>query len=230
MSFLRFGIPSLDRIINNVKDDPYGIPIACNQSTSISIIGPDGTGKSVLALHIAAHYLFDQRLSSPPPIVLCVSTDSSYSMAHDRTWKPFSLDNPGHRAVPFDDNPRKEMGSCGINEKIDLVRLRPLGYEKPLVGKNNEWAVAGVTTVAGFLRRESAQQKENLQVGFVDLAANSAGDDWGFVNRVLASLPAPGAGGAVHLLILTRWRASRRWWATLMHTDTIRPDGIVSPN
>jgi len=188
-SVLRFGIPSLDRIINNRSDDPDGIPIVDEQSTSVSIIGPDGVGKSVLGLHLAAHYLFDHRSSFPSPMVLYVSTDLSHSMANKRTWIPFALDIPGKRKVPFDDVRSPSVQLEGCDSKIELFHLRPLGNEN------------SASTVAEFLNRDR-NECEELKVGFVDLAANTAGDDWGFVNRVLASLPAPGQNGPKHLVIL----------------------------
>lgn len=212
MRVLRFGIRSLDQMINNGQDASGGIPIKGNQSTSISIIGPDGVGKSILGLHLASHYLCEQRTCSPPPMVLYVSTDLSHVMANERTWEPFALDFPGARIVPFTDS---EGGSSSLDAtKVELVPLRPLGYDisKGCVdGAKNPGADEhqanvrddddGVRTVSAFLNRDPETCKK-LQVGFVDLAAHTAGDDWGFVNRVLARLPRPGNEDPAHLIIL----------------------------
>src|SRR5690348_5355456 len=61
-SVLQFGIPSLDALFGRPCPTPgvenaydyasYGIRLSDgNQATSLSIIGPDGTGKSVFGLH-----------------------------------------------------------------------------------------------------------------------------------------------------------------------------------
>lgn len=214
MNFLRFGIRSLDQIINNNgHDDPGGISILGNQSTSISIIGPDGTGKSILGLHLASHYLYDQRIFSPPPIVLYVSTDLSHVMAKERTWEPFALDYPGRRTVPFRDSESSDVVS-EPQTKVALVQLRPLGYdiskgcgdnvdvaELEVPVGNARHGDATARTLSAFLNRDPEQCKA-LQAGFVDLAANTAGDDWGFINRVLAHLPPLDQNSPAHLIIL----------------------------
>src|SRR5258708_33339864 len=63
---LRFGIPSFDKLIGTHGEGDYGIRITPNaedkkikDATGICIMGPDGTGKSVFALHLASQYLAD---------------------------------------------------------------------------------------------------------------------------------------------------------------------------
>src|SRR5258708_713253 len=117
--FLRFGIPTLDELIGQFREDKdkgptfFGIDFspddtldsnpaptdvklegAASQvidnrrsdSTSICIIGPDGTGKSVFGMHLASRYLADcisdcKTEKLPVPSVLYVCTDLRYSMA-----------------------------------------------------------------------------------------------------------------------------------------------------
>src|SRR5688572_17458490 len=88
--FLRFGIQSLDRLIGTVKlktgnGVTYGIDVsepeesdgqpsvngtgrpALPITSSICLAGPDGTGKSVLSLHLASSYLTDCLLDCEQP-------------------------------------------------------------------------------------------------------------------------------------------------------------------
>ncbi|MFY9747311.1 MAG: hypothetical protein WAK25_13570, partial [Acidobacteriaceae bacterium] len=212
MTTLRFGIPSLDRLIDNIqldgKDTPDTVakiheeprrvtpPSGTNQddaepqTTSMSIIGPDGTGKSVLGLHLASQYLFDHGAETIAPSVFYVSTDLSYSMAQQRTWFPFALNRPGKRMVPFDENSAERTNPNAFSGEITLQQLQPLGAGSASDGE----------PVARFLS-SIHHQGAPPKVGFVDLAANTAGDDWGFVNRMLALLP-PVETAHPHLVIL----------------------------
>lgn len=183
MSLLRFGIPSLDRLISGT-DGQAGFEIRNGQSASICMLGPDGTGKSVLALHLAAHYLSDvldsgnEARAQLTPKVLYVSTDLNFDMANQRTWIPFALGNVTTRTVPFED-PRSVSK---VRRKSSLTSLKPLGSAQD-------------SSLTAFLAQDCAE------VGFVDLASETVGDDWGFVNRLLSSLPEPN-GQALHLVVL----------------------------
>jgi KaiC/GvpD/RAD55 family RecA-like ATPase len=88
---LKFGIESLDSLIG--RDGDYGIAIPKSPgSTSLCLIGPDGTGKSVFALHLAASYVMNHRAADPAkaPRVLYFSTDLKHEMA-ERMWNDFKL-------------------------------------------------------------------------------------------------------------------------------------------
>jgi hypothetical protein len=97
MGNFRFGVDSIDRLIN-YDDGLYG-SFKANKTGSRGtscepfvgcIVGPDGTGKSVLALHAAATYRADTlylgnaaQLGSSkasPPSVIYLSTDLSQSV------------------------------------------------------------------------------------------------------------------------------------------------------
>ena len=139
-------------------------------TTSVCIIGPTGTGKSIFALHMASTYLSDcmQEQEHPRskielPTVLYISTDLTYKMAH-RAWTNFALDYPLSRCEPF--QPRR----CPDKEDpIRLVKCDP-------------------TSLA-----ENFQivDQENGHVLFLDMAAYTAGDDWGFLHKLLSLLPMP---------------------------------------
>src|SRR5215475_5744892 len=121
-NILRFGIPSLDCLFGGVEDDyaktgeaktgrqwqgillPGGSDQGrSNSSVSICISGPDGTGKSVMALHLASRYLADccnyEPIGQPLPKVLYVSTDLKFKMAK-KMWVNFGLDWPNRRTIP----------------------------------------------------------------------------------------------------------------------------------
>src|SRR5258708_19135974 len=102
LKFLRFGIPTLDELIGQFKvksEDKdhifFGIDFSPDDaldsnpaatgvkldgarrpdSTSICVIGPDGTGKSVFGMHLASRYLADcisdcRKEKLPAPSVL----------------------------------------------------------------------------------------------------------------------------------------------------------------
>lgn len=184
---IRFGIPALDQLISGRESAPGGIPIERGRSSTLSILGPDGTGKSVLGLHLASHYLLDHCKCERLPIVLYVSTDLSYSIARDRTWTPFGLEYPADRTIPFTDD--SETGSKADHPCISLHQLLPLGDVSALSERTE--------VLSGFINR-ARLLRNPFQVGFVDLAANTAGDDWGFINRVLAILPDPHGQPSVH--------------------------------
>jgi KaiC/GvpD/RAD55 family RecA-like ATPase len=100
---LRFGIESLDKLIGT-NGKQSGMNIAHNKgdssTTSMCIIGPDGTGKSVLVLHLAAQYLADCMEGGKLPKVLYISTDLTHNMA-ETIWRNFDLCHPRTRIEPF---------------------------------------------------------------------------------------------------------------------------------
>lgn len=202
---LRFGIPTLDRLLGTptirlaersqdatnqklTKEEPiYGVSLTTpyvpeldswcpteapeegrhtnEDSVTICIIGSDGVGKSVLALHMASQYRHDAHGS---PNVLYASTDLSYGRALT-TWSNFALDFPENRiADPFDYESFVERQKLPLDPKkyVPLVNHIPLSDSLP-------WQ----------------QNKEGHQpVVFIDLATYTTGDDWSYLNRVVASL------------------------------------------
>src|SRR5260221_6370168 len=92
-SSLRFGIPSLDDLFgtSSLSHRSDGIPVydmtlvpEGNTSTRLTLVGPEGSGKSIVALHLAARYIADAWTRSPGkqhPKVIFVSTDLTYAKA-----------------------------------------------------------------------------------------------------------------------------------------------------
>ncbi len=154
-------------------------------TTSVCIIGPTGTGKSIFALHMASTYLSDcqeeQKLPGSNielPAVLYISTDLTYKMAH-RAWTNFALDYPLSRRDPFEPRPPLDDG-----KPMDLVKCHPTGLAENF--------------------RIIDQEKGH--VVFLDMAAYTAGDDWGFLHKLLSLLSMPKDDGATpsprHLVVI----------------------------
>lgn len=190
---LRFGIEALDKLLGS-GGGAFGLDIAGNQNgqgarvkiptTSICLIGPDGTGKSVLALHLAAYYMADchahdrHKGKNRLPKVLYISTDLTGSMA-ERMWSNFDLRNPLTRKDPFATRRGKPAANQTDPGPLRLVGKSPKAMNEILADATNAY-----------------------QVVFVDLAQATAGDDWGFVHRLLSVLDQPKDGYPRHLVLL----------------------------
>jgi KaiC/GvpD/RAD55 family RecA-like ATPase len=193
---LRFGIHSLDVLLGVSSKqpagaEPRGIFLAEKQlphaggaefTTSVCVVGPSGTGKSIFGLHMASAYVADceaAKKKSPnekSPIVLYVSTDLTFNMA-DAAWRKFALDRPFLRKDPFD--PRRLTEDVPCDLKIELGEYTP------------------ITLADKF---EPAERRGC--VSFVDMASFTAGDDWGFLHRLLSLLPNPGVEDPRHLVVI----------------------------
>lgn len=192
--FLRFGIPSLDKLVGSHGGGNYGVQLSPRESedvTGICVMGPDGTGKSVFALHLASQYLADCLYEREDggvelPKIYYISTDLNHDKA-DRIWNNFALGRPFSRRVPF------EVVKYQDPERVEAlketeIKLAPYSPEE----------------VVEYLR-PSAQDpdaEEGYQVCFINLAATTAGDDWGFVHRLLALTQQPTKGRPRHLVII----------------------------
>jgi KaiC/GvpD/RAD55 family RecA-like ATPase len=183
MSFgsLRFGIATLDELI-------AGAPASTDLDvggaiTSACISGPDGTGKSVLALHMMSTYAKEAQPGGVSPLLFYVSTDLTHGQAK-RTWDQFSLRWPASRLkkIAGIDSP------TGAIDLVDLQEYAPFEVSTPRVESLSKYI------------SESVKRPCSREVAFVNLAANTAGDDWTFVNRILAALPNP--SGAPHLMVI----------------------------
>jgi KaiC/GvpD/RAD55 family RecA-like ATPase len=213
---LRFGIESLDRLIGTVTsnpDDLYGIDVtepeerkSCQQNgaglpitSSICLAGPDGTGKSILSLHLASRYLADslvecvQTSPSHCPIikVLYISTDLTYKMAL-KGWNHFALDHPFKRKEPLVELREGRKHQQFPELTIGLEQYYPSG------------GGSETNSIVKYLEDYSPVHGSQLkpEICFVDLASSTAGDDWGFVHRLLSTLDEPEPGDPRHLVIL----------------------------
>lgn len=190
--FLRFGIPSLDKLIGSHDEGNYGIKLTPNEkgkkiedATGICIIGPDGTGKSVFALHLASQYLadcLDEKTGDGGvelPKIYYISTDLNYGKA-TKIWNNFVLNRPFDRKVPFE---KVKYSPVAKNLFETEIKLEPYIPQKVVDYNPNS--------------------KNKLhEICFIDLAATTAGDDWGFVHRLLALMQSPLEGQPRHLVII----------------------------
>ena len=163
------------------EDARRGVP-----TTSVCVVGPTGTGKSIFALHMASTYLSDCRAEKTIseqrgkeislPTVLYVSTDLSHNMAQ-RAWSNFSLDRPKHRRDPFvsEVSPKEDE-----DIEIHLKECDPILLAKDF----------------------NITQTKKDDVIFLDMAGYTAGDDWGFLHKILSLLPAPKNNDPRHLVII----------------------------
>jgi len=173
---LRFGIPTLDRILGHKDGEGnqgHGI-------WSLCIIGPDGTGKSILAMHVATEFMRVARGGSFRAIY--ASTDLRYDSAN-ATFHQFALHCPDLRdqKLPAFANPSPKVSSS-----IDGCPGYTLEHCDP-------------DSVADFLHDDNLAKNK---IAFLDLASATAGDDWGYLARMLASLKHPAADQPPHLLIV----------------------------
>lgn len=132
----RFGIDTIDHLIAP-QDRQFGVG---NHPFVGCLVGPDGVGKSVLALHAASTYLHDLGENLPEnqncPIVLYASTDLDYQQAHT-TWEAFGLDFPAARMAALnnlfphstDENqtpkPPPLIPESKLSKKIELRSISP---------------------------------------------------------------------------------------------------------
>src|SRR5579872_6286412 len=93
---IQFGIPTLDELLGKSGDDVaepihrFGLRLQNAGTSSLCIVGPDGTGKSVLGLHLASRYAaqtFSVTGDSPDgvPAILYISTDLNFKKA-EAVW------------------------------------------------------------------------------------------------------------------------------------------------
>jgi KaiC/GvpD/RAD55 family RecA-like ATPase len=198
MFLIRSGIPSLDMMFHPTNwtagdeecpIDEYGISLdALDQTTSICVAGPDGTGKSVLAMHFASRYLSDchqvcQTHQLSEPHAFYISTDLSLSKAQTM-WNNFNLQAPNMRRIPFrypqlrDETKLPVWLGAGLYDRTYTPQLTP--YEPDQLEK-----------LADYLHATLYETRPQPEVAFIDLASHTAGDDWGFTERLLAAIPKP---------------------------------------
>src|SRR5882724_2187077 len=98
-SVLSFGIPELDRMLDLRRPFYVRRQDGEREPSSLALIGSDGTGKSVLALHLASRYFADNYSDARRPKVLYLSTDLKFDKANG-IWTNFALDDPNGRHIP----------------------------------------------------------------------------------------------------------------------------------
>jgi KaiC/GvpD/RAD55 family RecA-like ATPase len=160
---ISFGIPSLDHLLNGglPVESPSGATMV-PAATSICLVGPEGTGKSILALHLAATYA----ATAPEGTKLVyVSTDLPFRVAW-RYWEQFGLRNPGAAA-----------------KQRPFLRDLPHAAPPPRPGEVSLDEASPIELAARL------SEGKSRSVIFLDLRSHTAGDDWGLLNRLIAVLP-----------------------------------------
>jgi KaiC/GvpD/RAD55 family RecA-like ATPase len=184
---LRFGIPSLDDLLGHDREKNGGMVFFDRHATNLCIVGADGTGKSVLALHLAAHYMADatravtesREISDPNrvPRVVYVSTDLTFPKAA-QTWARFDLAQPYRRSLGV--QPPGSQSYAYTKDSVPPDFITTLAHYKPIAGEKG---------LSDYLIEPTG-----YKVGFIDLAARTAGDDWGFVTRLAGALSGESKG------------------------------------
>jgi hypothetical protein len=160
---------------------------------SVCVSGPSGTGKSALALHMASRYAADT-WQTESTCVLYASTDFSFEQAH-AAWDAYQLYDPRQLRDEFPTLEEQvlepEYWRNPSQRFPQRVYLRPV-----------DLASVGDHLLSPQRVPQHYQAIGCRQVGFVDLQQETAGDDWQFLNRIVAELPQPAPGAARHLLII----------------------------
>jgi KaiC/GvpD/RAD55 family RecA-like ATPase len=219
--YIAFGIPSLDRLIGCVAPpgrEPgrayagYSLtetnltgaaaPVP-DESATFCLIGPDGTGKSLFALHLASDYWRRTHRTpagpEPAPRIIYASTDLSYERAV-RVWETFWLNRPWSRyvRVPFEGDwvrPTDALARWEEREHTGPRRLRLQQYV-PVGGSSPP--ATGPWNFAAYLAGDPSQP----EIAFLDLESTTSGDDWAFLHKVLAVLEPPDPAAPRHLLVI----------------------------
>jgi KaiC/GvpD/RAD55 family RecA-like ATPase len=225
---LPFGIPQLDQLFNYPGLAAPELKQLTLSRTSLAIVGPDGTGKSVFGLHLASSYhavlrhrwqknflankannsdgeAVPNRVEVPegcPPLVLYISTDLRFAAAK-KVWDNFYLDYPWQRFSPFASSLDVEFRRrllAPTPPSVFRVDLEPCTPRDAADGLKKPLlnAVGRHLTAMNSVRDKYASE---ASVVFLDLASDTTGDDWLFVARLMASLPKHPAAPP-HLLVL----------------------------
>jgi KaiC/GvpD/RAD55 family RecA-like ATPase len=194
-SLLRFGIPSLDELLGFPRTEPsagrhdfdsYGYLLREDEAATVCLIGPDGTGKSLFALHLVSDYV--QQLKGGAK-VLYVSTDLSVDRAQ-MMWRSFWLDRPAARRqrIPFlTTTVRPDASHPEARDAVPEIKLKSFQL-----------------TTAAERFAEYLTTANTPTVAFLDLASTTAGDDWHLLNTILGTLDTPSKGihAPRHLVVI----------------------------
>lgn len=204
--FLQFGIPSLDGLFGAAGRDATGTRL-CGmtagtgdgrqfETTSICLAGPSGTGKSILALHLAAYYRAQHGVL---PRIIYASTDFSWAKAN-MVWTKFSLSTPIKRKPPFA-SPDFLQPEWRLSEDCE-IRLRPVATSDFWQHDSDaiRWLNCGIDPVNQQIPSELRAE----DIIFLSLNSSTGGDEWQLLNRLIAALTARqnGEPQPPHLLIV----------------------------
>lgn len=104
---LDFGIPKLDMLLGKAPDQEwYGLAPDSDGYLSISLVGEEGSGKSVLALHLVSRFLALNR----GPLCIYFSEDLSFQRAK-KVYQAFGLDNAEAVAQEYRNTARRTVNT-----------------------------------------------------------------------------------------------------------------------
>lgn len=231
LSRLSFGYTSIDHLVhpyelgygitkqkreNKRPAFPASPPVAPGEGSSeqstlrtrpivTCIAGPDGVGKSILALSAASLYA---AAGHEGVRVIYASTDLNFDQA-ESTWKHFCLGYPKKRRetireaiedLYLDPQLMKEVEKRdnALSERCELEWTSP--FTKP---DSEEPDLKPFGTIFEHDRKEDGNNRVVPRVSFLDLASYSAGDDWGLINHALGLLSCRfKSPDAPHLLVV----------------------------
>ncbi len=232
-NFLAFGIPSLDELLGRQAPDPAGdqppVPgydvsrstadssgMKRGEAATICVIGPDGTGKSLFALHLTSDYRSrtgEYAGAGGPPKVVYASTDLSVNLA-EKMWDSFWLDRPRLRRKRLPFRPPAENAvpagePLSASDRAEYARphaggpapRRPTRLALRPYSPHDSAPAAPARPEPSFAGALSGDGRP-CEVMFIDLEANTAGDDWGFLHTLLAALDTPPENAPRHLLVI----------------------------
>lgn len=200
-SSLSFGLACIDSLIH-----PWELQYKVGNGKPIvtCIAGPDGVGKSIIAL--TASSIYAARKDFKHRKVIYASTDLNIDQA-ETTWRDFGLDMPRRRRNKI----REEIESYYLDQgDLEKLRNRDKALEKdcrlrwlaPFTEEGIRAEVSGNGTQLESLDI-LFKDSDEPSVHFLDLAGYSAGDDWGMINHIIGLLQCnSGASQCPHLLVI----------------------------
>jgi hypothetical protein len=194
----RFGVHWLDKFTGA---DATLSEFLTSEPSTLAIVGPDGCGKSILALHLLSTFVRDALTSQcasldalfkiqqsdvkrmlVKPLVFYASTDFSYAQAKD-AWQSFGLDYPFRREIEI--CKRYQLRRLSeVEEKCDLW-LDPVDLTRLLPSKGND--AQTIKDYVGTVFENGISSAQGAY--FLDLQKDTAGDDWTYLNHLLGILP-----------------------------------------
>jgi KaiC/GvpD/RAD55 family RecA-like ATPase len=220
--YIGFGIPSLDRLLGQAAapqdrsgDAPFGFRLQnAAESTTFCLIGPDGTGKSIFALHLASEYWrrvhSNKERTGKSPKILYASTDLSTQRAQE-VWKSFWLHRPQtrNRRMPFQ---RESVEACEPMNEVEKGEWASKGqlilqaFEPVERSRKSNVPSGTAYSIRDFSRFIGTDEFPGNDaaglIAFLDLESTTAGDDWGLLNTILAELDTPGPDEPRHLMVI----------------------------
>lgn len=158
----------------------------------ISLSGPAGTGKSVLAMHMAAGF----RERHKDSIVIYVSTDLSYRVARAQ-FDGFGLSRPWKWKSPE----QKGRSERADTEQPECrIELEEIMWDKLTLDAH---ATSSPALALPTNRYDTKKNEEEHLIFFVDLQCSASGDDWTYLEEFFSeSLPIMGCDGHRQVLVV----------------------------